>query len=372
MKQMKKPNSIWLLHLFSNGDCLYATTIARQIKKDYPGSALVWIISLKCAAMLKNNPDIDEIKTVDIIPGKDPIKLYEELVKSAVQKKEQGEILDFFATQIIGDNFAQYDGCVRTSIYRCYPKPISIDQTPILCLEESEKKASSVFFSNHQLDKYKRRILFECAPMSGQALMTEQFIAAVCKQIIDRTDACIILSSYKTIPIDLPGVIDGSTLSIRETVAFSHSCDLLIGCSSGITWACTSTAGKDIPMLQILDKKAYIFNPPSIAIELAGGSNQQIIELFDFEETSISSCVATVFEKGIVAAKTLYNQPTKKQFRLFRGIVHSFLKQAKFKMIFNFIRMNLSVNGLNPSMCYKILQGFLFFPIELINDKIKK
>ena len=34
-----------LVQLDANGDCLYATTIARQIKQDYPGCHLTWWIS---------------------------------------------------------------------------------------------------------------------------------------------------------------------------------------------------------------------------------------------------------------------------------------------------------------------------------------
>ena len=33
---------ILLVQLFSNGDCLYATSVARQIKKDFPGHATSW------------------------------------------------------------------------------------------------------------------------------------------------------------------------------------------------------------------------------------------------------------------------------------------------------------------------------------------
>ena len=35
----KKRDKILLVQLYSNGDCLYATTVAQQIKKDFPGLA---------------------------------------------------------------------------------------------------------------------------------------------------------------------------------------------------------------------------------------------------------------------------------------------------------------------------------------------
>ena len=43
-----EPKNILLVQLFSNGDCLYATTIARQIKQDYPGCKLTWAIASFC------------------------------------------------------------------------------------------------------------------------------------------------------------------------------------------------------------------------------------------------------------------------------------------------------------------------------------
>jgi ADP-heptose:LPS heptosyltransferase len=39
------PQKIVLVQLFSNGDCLYATAVARQIKADYPGCHLTWAIA---------------------------------------------------------------------------------------------------------------------------------------------------------------------------------------------------------------------------------------------------------------------------------------------------------------------------------------
>ncbi len=47
--------------LASNGDCLYATAIARQIKVDFPGCHLTWAIGSLSRQVLANNPDIDQV-----------------------------------------------------------------------------------------------------------------------------------------------------------------------------------------------------------------------------------------------------------------------------------------------------------------------
>ena len=57
---MKK--NIALVHLASNGDILYATAIARQIKEiDFPNCNLTWVVSSSGKKILENNPYVDEI-----------------------------------------------------------------------------------------------------------------------------------------------------------------------------------------------------------------------------------------------------------------------------------------------------------------------
>ena len=55
------PKKIILVQLYSNGDCLYATAVARQIKQDFPGSHLTWAIASFCKSIIINNPFVDEI-----------------------------------------------------------------------------------------------------------------------------------------------------------------------------------------------------------------------------------------------------------------------------------------------------------------------
>ncbi|MEO7049339.1 MAG: hypothetical protein ABI091_28810, partial [Ferruginibacter sp.] len=53
--------NILLVQLFSNGDCLYATAIARQIKNDFPGCKLSWAIASFCKNIIAHNPYVDEV-----------------------------------------------------------------------------------------------------------------------------------------------------------------------------------------------------------------------------------------------------------------------------------------------------------------------
>lgn len=52
---------ILLGQLGSNGDCLHATVLARQIKHDYPNCHLTWAIGSIYRSIIENNPFIDRI-----------------------------------------------------------------------------------------------------------------------------------------------------------------------------------------------------------------------------------------------------------------------------------------------------------------------
>src|SRR6476469_1800090 len=57
---------ILLGQLGANGDCLYATILARQLRNDHPNAHITWAISSQCAGLLTNNPDIDEVWQIPI------------------------------------------------------------------------------------------------------------------------------------------------------------------------------------------------------------------------------------------------------------------------------------------------------------------
>jgi len=63
---------VLLVHLTSNGDCLMATTVTRQIKNDYSGCNLTWAISRKCQQVIENDPFVDEIWPIESEPYDHP------------------------------------------------------------------------------------------------------------------------------------------------------------------------------------------------------------------------------------------------------------------------------------------------------------
>lgn len=357
-----KKQKIALLHLFANGDCLLATTVAKQIRNDNPNCTLEWIISKKCSSIIINNPDIDIVTEIEIIEGVNIDEIFERELKLVRDKKQRGEYDQVFVTQILKDYFCFYDGIVSSSIYKSFGNPITVDTTPVLINTSDEKKNAKIFSYEKNLKKYNNIVLFECAPKSNQIHFTKEIIYNICKEILKEKNTCIILSAPTAFNFDEDTIIDGNVLSIRETVALTHYCTLLLGCSSGITWACTSTGAKKIPQIQILDSKAYIFNPLSINFKKQNKSTTSIIEMTKFDQKKIALCFKDIFSEGFELARQKHNQKVKKQFKLYRGIVSNFLVKGKFSLTLKFIKMNIAENGLNFAMLKFIILGILFIP----------
>ena len=122
-----KQKRILLLHLVSLGDCLFATAVARQIKHDFPNCHLTWAISSQCSQVARNNPYVDEIWEVYTEKMNDAFgDAWKETKKKAIEKKENGFYDYVFFTQINPDNFYNYDGTIRSTIFRAYPNPITV------------------------------------------------------------------------------------------------------------------------------------------------------------------------------------------------------------------------------------------------------
>lgn len=362
---------ILLYHLFSNGDCLYATVVARQIKHDHPGCHLTWAIAANCRSMIDNNPYVDEIIEITMNPNQDKEAEYYRHLDFFKIQKQDGVYDEIITTQIIGNAFSNYDGCVSTSIYRCYGRPITVGYKPTLVLTDDEKQRAQEFVKQNNLQAYKQVILFECAPMSGQIKFTLDFIENFTKIITKSGDVAVVLSAAKKIPLEIDGVFDGSQLTIRETVALSNYCSLLLGCSSGITWATTSIEDRQIPMVQILDKEAYIFNPPSIVFEKTNQSLNGIIEMYQLDMDQLVDCIQKIFKQDFLSVQKIYHQNAPQNFKIFRGIVHTLILNKKFGSLVSFIKMNIKEHGYKRKMLLAISKGILLFPIQYWLNKKK-
>lgn len=361
-----------IVQLYSNGDCLYATAIARQLKNDFPGCHLTWAIAPFCAAILRNNPFVDEIWSVDYITDRtiETFRANRQLLFEEANKKGFDQI---FFTQIIEENFSFYNGLVRSSIFAAFQRAITVPVEPVLVLDDSEKNKVEDFVRKHDLKTTDFVILFESAPQSGQLAMDTQQALHLARRISNEDPSTrFILSSATPIPDESYSIIDGSVLTLRETAFLTHYCNLLIGCSSGITWSSTSTAAKKIPSIQLLNKNAYLFNSPTLDHLRADLPADRWLELTEFDEEKLISCITIIKEHGFEKAKKQFGQKPVQTFKLYRGITHTFLKDGRLSSLQKFISRNLKIYGFNFSMLRYIFLGIVLFPAQLIVDSINK
>jgi ADP-heptose:LPS heptosyltransferase len=363
---------ILLIQLFSYGDCLFATAIARQIKHDFPNCELTWAIAPFCSSILINNPYIDNIWCVDYITDKS-IRTFSAHKKQLFNDAHKAGFNKIFFSQIIEDNYSYYDGLVRSSLYNAFGRKITAGIQPVLRPTNAEQKKVEDYISTCNFPNDAFLILFECTPLSGQLKLTIDKAFQLSAQIIQTNpNVYVILSSQQSSKIKNERIIDGSPLTLRETAYLTKFCNLLIGCSSGITWASTADGAKQLPSVQLLDKHAYIFNSPVLDHERFGISTERWLELYEFDDSVFLNCIQTVINEGFAEAKKKFNQSSGMTFRIYRGIVYSFLKKMKYNRLLFFLKHNLRLYHFNTRMLLSMLLGFVLFPLQLLAEIFKK
>jgi len=367
---MEQQRKILLVQLFSNGDCLYATAVARQIKKDYPGCHLTWAIAGFCKSIIANNPYVDEIMEVNSV-AKNDVAALRKFKKEIAQRKINGEFDDVFITLNMDTNQALYDGCIRSGIFRAYPNPITVPVQPVLKLSDTEINNARVFSVQHNLSIYKQVILFEFAPLSGQSAITREIAIRIAEKLCDNNEIAVILSSGNKIDHPYKNLVDGSFLSLRETAALTHYCTMLLGCSSGITWISTSDAAKQLPMIQIINPETDWVNPVSRDFKRYGMDKSSVIELTHLNEPELVNCVKEAFENFNVA-HAKYNQEIPVHFKTTRNIVYNLLCYLEFSAILKHIKINREIYGNNASFFKEVFVGFVTAPFKLAKNIINK
>ena len=361
---------ILLVQLYSNGDCLYATAVARQVKQDFPGCHLTWAISVSCKKIIDGNPDVDAVIEVSEVP-RDDEKAFRKLKLKFLAEKKHGKWHEVFVTHTMGNNQALYDGTIRGMIFRAYPNPVTVPVQPSLILTREENSKVKVFAEKNNLSQFSNVILWEYAPQSGQSLLSFDFVMKLAERIIQIPGTCVILSSANSFS-GTPAIIDASSLSVRENAALTHYCTLLIGCSSGITWLSTSTAAKQLPMIQLLDPQAYYRNAPSVDFKRYNIPHNGLVELIRLDADKIFSCVRTSIEKGISEAAKTFNEELPVQFNTTGKVVYNLLCYLQFKSIARHYRITTSIYGRHPVFMKQFFLAFITFPFKLVANTWRK
>ncbi len=366
---MNKLKNILLVQLFSNGDCLYATAVARQIKSDFPNCKLTWAIAGFCKNIIFNNPYVDEILVTNEV-AKNDVAAFRRYKRKVFAEKALGVWDEVFVTTNMDTNLALYDGTIRGMILRAYGSKINVSVQPVVELTEQEKDNVRDFANKHSLQKFQHVFLWEYAPQSGQSELSFDMVMGVAKKIATHSFTCVILSSANKFE-GTDQIIDASTLTVRENAELTHYCTLLIGCSSGITWLTTSTAAKFLPMLQLLNASTIFVNTPSVDFKRYNIAHNGLIEMSRFNEVAIYDCLNTIIENDFSAAQK-YNQLQPLQFETTKIIVYNLLVYGEFKALSKHFKVTKSVYGLNPTFLFAFAEGILTAPFKLVSNLFKK
>ena len=312
------PERVLLAQWYSNGDCLLATTLARQIKTDFPGCHLTWAISTRCRELLRGNPHVDAIWEIEQ-PTTGEIKdlhfativQWNHFEHEVRARQASGKFTQVFLT-FSGSfrNLSLYDGTVRGLIFGAYPGPINVSLAPVLRLDKAEIENVRRFVGAHpEMTNCRRVALFECSPKSGQSAVNPEFALALSRRLLaEFDDLCIVLSSNLPVASADARIIDASQLTFRENAELTKHCTLLIGCSSGLTWLSTSDTAKSLPTVQIITSKAMFPNSLAIDHERRGLPTDHILEMDEPNLERAEACLKTVFREGFAAARAKFHQ----------------------------------------------------------------
>ncbi|WP_347272767.1 hypothetical protein [Candidatus Kuenenia sp.] len=369
---MNKCKRILLGQLAARGDCLYATTISHQIKVDYPKCHLTWAIGTMCSSILIGNPYVDEIWEIPIVNHEDVYEAWQRFETEASERKKKGDFDEVFLTQIFPNNFQNFDGSVRSSLFRGYPNPITVPISPVLRLLPSEVEKVRYFSESNHIQAYKNVILFEYSSKSGQSFVTPYFALEVAHSLIRKfQDMCVILSSDIPIQSNNERIIDGSVLSFRENAELTKYCTLLIGCSSGISWLSTSDWAKPLKMVQLLKKDKSIYGSFIYDFKYYNISTKEIIEITDCPVERVVNCIETIITKGFSEARLLFSENIPLTFESYKQIHLNFILGYKIKKSIILLLSNIERHGFHWQIIKITFRNIIAFSIHKLSKIIK-
>jgi hypothetical protein len=352
------------------GDCLYATTLAKQIKYDFPESHITWAITPKYKSILDLNPNIDDIWEVDADDSNYDKSGWKKFETEALKRKENGEFDEVILSQIPPRNWINFTGTIRGTILSAYKNPITVSVEPIVKLSQTEIENVHNFAKKHNLHQFENVVLFECSPGSKQSKVNVDFALEVSREIASKKEnICFIISTAEKLAFTNRQIIDASELSFRENVELTKFCSLLIGCSSGISWLSTSEDAKKLPTIQLLDSEFLIYAGMHYDFEINGLDNRHILELVNFDKLKVVNCVNKVLASSFEAAKDIYQQDYKPNFLHLKNITKSVIgskyqSNEIFEFTKNYIEMNYKQgNKISqiPSLLLYFMQFYGFF-----------
>ncbi len=374
--QDKKIKKILLAHLNSNGDCLYASVIAKQIKEvDYPNAHLTWAVNSKCLQSVLLNPYVDEIWEVHTKALLTTINEWEIFVNKAEQRKRLGEFDKIFYTQIIGKTTLLFDGGIRSTTYLQYPHKITVNQQPIIKLSLEEIETVKLFAEKYELNTFKNVMLVECGPDSFKSALNPHTAKEIADKLtINNPSLAVILSSNKKIENTNNQVIDASILSFRANAELTKYCTFFAGCSSGISWLTTTDWAKPLPKVIIINANNYYNSSMIYDHKYAKLPADNIIEIMESQNSKdeLFNCLTMVINESFLKSKkTFHKEFTLKNFMFFKEILIVNKHNGEHKALFAATYKILKRNGWKCKPVMLFLKYLIKMPIYIFKYKRK-
>jgi len=338
---------VLLGQLGAAGDCVYATTVARQIKADDPDCHLVWAIGSMFRHVIAHDPHVDEVWEVPLASRAEMAATWAAFAREAYARKARGELDDVFLTQIDPGNYQNFDGTVRASIFRGFPRPITVPVTPVIRLDDDEIARVRDFARTHRLQEGGPAVIFECAHGSGQSFVTPEWALGVARAVVRQMPtAKIVLSSRAGQSPEETAIIDGSGLKFREYAALTHHASMLVGCSSGLTWVCTSDAARTLPTLQVLTRRVGMCGAVVHDLEHWGLPSDHVIEMRDKPAEQVAACVVDMLSNGVAHARAAHHERLDLTFDYYYTVMLPLLRQGKVATVMQSMRNVIARYGL--------------------------
>jgi hypothetical protein len=295
---------ILLGQLGANGDCLYATILARQLRHDHPQAHITWAISSQCVDVLRNNPDINEIWRIPVANWSHQEQMWRIFEGEAFRRYKQSDFDFVLLSQIWPNNFRNFDGTIRPSLLRSYGRPVTVPIENVICLSADEVDRVESYVVEQDIAKFENRILFECSSKSGQSFVTPDLAQEIAGHIYDTLpNTTVIFLTNLPITLRDPRSRYAGQLSLRECGRLTHHCSLFIGCGSGGTVAASSTASKPLPMLLLLSASTSVFASFAHDFEYFGIACREVMETTSEDPQSIAMAAAAICRDGMAVAR---------------------------------------------------------------------
>lgn len=283
----------WLIvQLGANGDCIYATSQLDRILAIDPGAEIDWLVSRSYAPILRTHPRIRGVLELDV-----PLKRRSErLTAWSVAEEECMRSFDAYdrivQSQIWPNGFRKFDGTVRSSILRHFDE---VERNEIRPFEPGDwsENSGSIFLDEEEVadvdeglaeieyEDYEHRILFECAPQSGQSAIHTGFAIEVASRLTKELDNCVVLLSTGEDLRGLPSRVHGGRrFSVRQNSELASRSTLMVGCGSGLS-VLTSTLESRPHMVQFLSGDVSIFASLRAEQEYFSRNRNDILEFAD-------------------------------------------------------------------------------------------